>query len=50
MMVSMVASTPIHIRIRENPWGGSKLHWIWYLVSYGILCHYGNFSYDTSYE
>ena len=23
---------------------------IWYLVAYGILCHYGNFVDDVSYE
>ena len=27
-----------------------KLHYIWYLVLYGILCHYGNFSDDTSHQ
>ena len=27
-----------------------ELHQIWYLVSYGILCHYGNLLDDAFYE
>ena len=38
----------------DGIWWGSvrrcQLHWTWYLVSYGILCHHGNFLDDASYE
>ena len=42
-MIELQISTDIEL---------SSIHWhkIWYLVSYGILCHNGSFLDDTSYE